>query len=131
MRVCVWYSEPIESAAALGGRMHATQDNVLLYAGMLLLSGNPGVDAALTCIWVLYVAQTQSANVSTGESSLGKRARPGQAAGHGVRRALKTVMRYRWMLNCTPATIDYGIQLLEMTDADPDVLLLPPRCVHH
>jgi hypothetical protein len=101
---------------------------------MLFLSGNPDVDAALTCIWALYVAQAQSANVSTGESSLGKRARPRQAAGHAkdrVRRALKTVMRYRWMLNCTPATIDYGIQLLEMTDADPDVLLLPPRCVHY
>ena len=33
MRVFVWYSEPIDSAEVLGGRMHATRDNVLLYAG--------------------------------------------------------------------------------------------------
>ena len=39
-------------------------------------------------------------------------------------------MRYRWMLSCTPVTIDYGIQLLEMTDKDTDIVLLPPRCVH-
>ena len=56
MRVFVWYSEPIDSAAVLGGRMHATRDNVLLHAGMLLFSGNPDVDAALTCERVLYVA---------------------------------------------------------------------------
>jgi hypothetical protein len=76
----------------------------------------------LTDLKVAVVADDSAAGSSVGTKEKGMNA---------VRRALKSVMRLKNIDCCTVGTIDYGIEMIEMSDAGTDDTSLPPLCACH